>query len=101
MHLLKKERFLDLAGLHSLFRPSMNLYCNNVQLQSTEEAAGVHQLWAALASSLSFFLLLSEERTETKPIAIPPLGLFPELRFSVCHPHTSCLSALLDYFFFL
>jgi hypothetical protein len=66
MHLLKKDRFLDLSGLHSLLRPSMNLYCNNVQLQSTEKAAGVHQLWAALASSLSLFFFLASLRREKK-----------------------------------
>lgn len=98
MRLLRKGRFLDLGGVHSFFRPSMNLYCNNVQIQSTEETAGEHQLWAALASSEAFFLPFSEERTETKPIAIPPLGLFPELRFSIYHPHTSCLSVLPDNF---
>lgn len=53
------------------------------------------------AASLFFFSCFSQKREkETKPIAIPPLGLFPELRFSLYHPHTSCLSAFLDYYYF-
>lgn len=80
----------------------MNLYCNNAQLQSTEEAAGLHQLWAFLASSIPFcfFLFslpLSEERTETKPTAVPHLSLFPDLRLI---PPTYILRLLPSALFF-
>lgn len=49
--------------------------------------------WPA-ACLFFFFLLLSEERRETKPIAIPHLSLFPILKFSSYHSHTSWPFAL-------